>query len=278
MADKTKIQWCDSTVNPTMGCDGCELWSGEIKKCYAGKMHGDKGATNPGFSSAFNNLTQHRGRMAKAAEWPSLRGQTRFDSPWKNGMPRMIFVSDMSDALSKDISFEYLLTEIIDLVGSAKGRQHVWQWLTKRPPRMAEFDRWLEDMGVPWPENLWAGTSLTTNVSRSRIGSLTKVRAKVRFLSVEPQHEDIDLAGRLDGIHWVIQGGESGVGAEAFDIEWADKMRRQCEQAEVAYFMKQLGANVKDYGVPIRLRDRHGGDWSEWDERLKVRDFPAIQL
>ena len=76
--------------------------------------------------------------------------------------------------------------------------------------QMAEFADWLRQRGLSWPPNLWAGTSLTTNGSRPRISELRKVRATVQFLSVEPQIKEIDLAGRLKDIHWVIQGGESG--------------------------------------------------------------------
>lgn len=143
---------------------------------------------------------------------------------------------------------------------------------------MAEFARWLKDLGVPWPANLWAGTSVTTSPTRSRIADLVEVSAAVRFLSVEPQIEDIDLAGRLDGIHWVIQGGESGTGSRRFDVEWADRMREQCKGAGVAYFLKQLGSVAFEIGQPYPMRHPHGGDWTEWYERLRVREFPAIEM
>jgi protein gp37 len=275
MAKNTAIQWCDGTVNPTMGCDGCELWSADNKTCYAGKLHEDKGQFNIGFSPRFEVLTYHRGRVAKAARWSDLRGCDRPTKPWLNGMPRTIFVSDMSDSLSKDVPFEYLWTEVVDNVSSVAGRRHVWMWLTKRPERMAEFARWLDDLGVPWPENLWAGTSITTAKSLSRIRSLVRVPARVRFLSVEPQLEDIDLGERLEGIHWVIQGGESGSEARRFDLEWADRMREQCRATGVAYFLKQLGNDPYENGEPIRVKGRHGGDWDQWPhERFRVREFP----
>ncbi len=277
MGKNTAIQWCDDTVNPTMGCDGCELWMDGNKTCYAGKLHEDKGPFNIGFSSRFEILTYHRGRVAKSAKWSDLRGSDRPNKPWLNGMPRTIFVSDMSDSLSKAVPFEYLWTEVIDNVGSVAGRRHVWMWLTKRPERMAKFARWLDDLGVTWPENLWAGTSITTAKSRSRIRSLVKVPAKVRFLSVEPQLEEIDLEDQLDGIDWVIQGGESGSEARRFDLEWADLMREQCQTAGVAYFMKQVGNDPYENSEPIDIRGRHGGDWDKWPyDRLRLREFPVV--
>ena len=73
------------------------------------------------------------GRMETAARAPSLAGQIRPDKPWLNGLPRLIFISDMSDALSEDVTFEYLETEVIDAVAGDRGSEHNWLWLTKRP-------------------------------------------------------------------------------------------------------------------------------------------------
>ena len=81
---KTKIQWCDSTVNPTMGCDGCELWNGERKTCYAGMLHLRYGKNNSGFASTFEDVTQYPGRMQKAARWSDLTGTSRPGKPWLN--------------------------------------------------------------------------------------------------------------------------------------------------------------------------------------------------
>jgi protein gp37 len=275
MSKTTPIQWTDSTCNPTMGCDGCELWGGDRHTCYAGVQHEFRGDSNPGFSPKFEILTFHPGRMAKAAAWPSLLGRVRNDGPWKNGLPRMIFVSDMSDSLSRDVRFEFLLKEVIDNVSSVHGQRHIWQWLTKQPKRMAEFARWLEDLGVPWPANLWAGTSITRTTTLSRVALLLEVPAAVRFLSVEPQLEDIDLSEHLDDIQWIIQGGESGVDPRPFHVEWADRMREQCQDAGVAYFLKQLGSVAFEGGEPYPMRHAHGGDWDEWPERLRVREFPV---
>ena len=67
MAETTNIQWCDSTCNPTMGCEGCELWSDKVKKCYAGMLHVRFGGVTKGYSPTFEELTYWAGRMAKAA-------------------------------------------------------------------------------------------------------------------------------------------------------------------------------------------------------------------
>src|SRR3712207_3863109 len=96
----TVIEWSDSTVNPVSGCSGCELWTPERRTCYAGQLH-HRWPHNPGFASDFDVPQLFAGRMAAAAAWSDLADLARPSKPWLNGMPRLIFVSDMGDALSE---------------------------------------------------------------------------------------------------------------------------------------------------------------------------------
>jgi len=319
MSIKTNIQWCDSTINPTMGCGGCELWSEELKVCYAGREHQRKASAIltgwvRGYAREFSDVTRFPGRVAEAARWRTLEGISREDKPWLNDTQRMVFVSDMSDALSHhkvehvsatfppvapNTDFPYLHHEIIKTVSGARGRRHLWLWLTKRPNRMAEFSTWLNGLGVPWPSNLWVGTSITERKFLYRIDHLREVgnASTTRFLSLEPQIDDIALTAELTKgvIHWVIQGGESGARvkpqtpaklavlgrrashiARTFDIAWARSLATECRAAGVPYFLKQLGTNVVDGGTPVPLVDRHGGDWSEWPEDIAIREVPGV--
>ncbi len=346
----SKIQWCDDTENPVMGCDGCELWPtvgqvlaalislvlrftklsrNEVRaviapiineyetttelwhdrelilidlqqefpdmpasdwertiekqfKCYAGTLHLARGGrpddwsepVSPGHAAIFERPVNYPGRMAKTAKRPDLRGEVRADKPWLNGLPRLVFVSDMGDALSEGIDFDYLKDEIIDVATGPDGSRHLWLWLTKRPKRMAEFAEWLrETHGVPWPDNLVAMTSVTNRTTRSRIDQLRKVPARFRGLSVEPLVESVDLD--LTHVDWLIVGGESGKYSREFDIEWARSLKEQCSEANVAFFVKQLGANAVEDGFPVELRDSHGGDWNEWPVDLRDREFPS---
>jgi protein gp37 len=283
MSVTTKIQWCDSTVNPTMGCEGCELWNPKagVYKCYAGTLHKRFGGVSKGYSPTFKELTLWPGRMAEAAGWRNLTGTTRKDKPWLDGYGRLIFVSDMSDGLSSTVTFEYLKDEVIANVISPNGKNHYWPWLTKRPERMAEFSEYLRSQNIVWPDNLWAGTSITTQGTTSRITSLLKVgdANTIRFLSVEPQQKHLDLSPWLRQLDWVIQGGESGKDASPFQIEWAVNLMRQCQAAGVPYFLKQLGSKVFQEGQQLAFEDGHGGDWSEWPSHLRVREMPlGIQL
>ena len=276
MSSKTKIQWCDSTCNPTMGCEGCELWTANVKKCYAGTLHGRFGGHTKGYSPTFEELTFWPGRMAEAARWTDLTRTARTDKPWLNGLPRLIFVSDMSDSLSAVVAFDFLEEEIIRNVISPHGQCHRWLWLTKRPDRMAKFSQWLGKRQIPWPENLWAGTSITKQATTSRIKRLVEVGddRTSRFLSVEPQYEWVDLTDWLPSLNWVIQGGESGAGGHPFDIQWAFDLKQQCSRHRVPYFLKQLGSHVVENGEQISFDDHHAGEWSEWPKELRVRQMP----
>lgn len=253
----------------------------DLFRCYAGILHMRHGCddgkpdknTNKGYAEKFENPKLFPGRMAEAARWADLSGTPRPDKPWLDGLPRLIFVSDMGDALSRDVPFEYLHQEIIENAASANGRRHVWLWLTKRPNRMAEFSDWLESRGVAWPDNLVAMTSVTSKKTTGRIDQLRRVKCRYRGLSIEPLWEQV--SPDLSEIDWVIVGGESGGGALAFDLAWARSLRDRCQENDVAFFVKQLGANPVENGLPISLTDAHGGDWSDWPEDLRVREFPT---
>jgi protein gp37 len=292
MSKNTSIQWCDSTINPVMGCSGCELWTEDRHTCYAGQLHLRR-TTSKGFAPNFLTPKLFPGRMAEAAKWSDLTGCKRLDKPWLDGLPRLIFVSDMGDALSeKDaidgdnepveggaVPFAFLKSEIVDVARSEKGCRHYWLWLTKRPNRLVQFDRWLgESHGIEIPSNIWLGTSVTGPKTLNRIEQLRKVGAKdtIRFLSVEPLWEAITLTDRLDGVSWVILGGESsqGIRAEEFKTEWAEQLLSECRQAKTAFFLKQLGSQPTQNDQRLVLADRHGGEWSHWPHHLRVRQMP----
>jgi protein gp37 len=299
MSQHTDIEWADSSVNPTTGCDGCELWKvGVGGPCYAGNLHeGRLAKAFPDlYAPKFDEVRLVPGRMAKAASWPDLRGKARPDKPWLDGLPRLIFVADLGDLFSKAVPFEFIKEEVIDVAGSKKGLRHIWMLLTKQPHRMAEFARWLVLRGNLWPENVWAGTSITTNRTLARLKWLLDVPATYRYLSVEPQFERVDLrlvetsqdgpdespyerlttAGQ--GLSLVIQGGESDQGKQRgrpFDLSWARQIRDECKASGISYFLKQIGSTPHEGQTALALKDHHGGNWSEWSPDLRVREMPV---
>ncbi|WP_050025442.1 DUF5131 family protein [Verrucomicrobium sp. BvORR034] len=158
--------------------------------------------------------------MGQTARLKSLTAVARPDKPWLNGLLRTIFVSDMGDALSSQVPFEYLQEEVVEIVRSEEGRQHLWLWLIKRPARMSAFGKWLKQQGGVWPDNVVAMTNvLDIKVAGSAINHLRRVPARIRGLSVEPLLEPMALD--LVDIDWVIVGGESGHYSRAFDLDRA---------------------------------------------------------
>ena len=109
-------------------------------KCYAGLL-GAMRPGRPGYADRFEIPKLFAGRMAMASRWAPVSQREVEAKPWLQGFPRMIFISDMGDALSSSVPFSFLKNEIIDAVSSDLGRRHIWLWLSKRPARMAEFGR-----------------------------------------------------------------------------------------------------------------------------------------
>jgi len=155
----------------------------------------------------------------------------------------------MSDLFHADVPFEFT-DRVFEVMRRAD--QHVYQVLTKRAERMAEYAETRE-----WPEHVWAGVTVEHRHYVDRIDWLKKVPAAVRFLSIEPMlgpMPNLDLRA----IHWVIVGGESGPGARLMEAEWVIDVRDQCVAADVPFFFKQWGGvNKKKRGRKLNGRIWH---------------------
>jgi protein gp37 len=158
-----------------------------------------------------------------------------------------------------------------------------WLLLTKRPEVVSDAipTRWRE---LGWPPNVWIGTSVENQeYADKRIPELLKIPAAVRFLSVEPLLGPVDLyqmlwadmpgKPRLNRIHWIIVGGESGHGARPMQPDWVRSIRDQCQEAGVPFFFKQWGEYLYDemneVSVPMRVGKHRAGrllDGREWNE------------
>jgi protein gp37 len=153
--------------------------------------------------------------------------------PLERRKPTVYFVNSMSDLFHEEVPFDYI-RHVFDVMGRAP--QHTFQVLTKRAERMVEFCGHIEV-----PGNVWLGVSVENRkYGVPRVALLRTVQAKVRFLSIEPLLEDLG-AIELEGIHWVIVGGESGHQARPMKPQWVDGIKRQCNDAGVAFFFKQWG-------------------------------------
>jgi protein gp37 len=226
MADKSEIEWTEATWNPTTGCDrtspGCDncyalTLAKRLKAMGQGKYQrdGDPRTSGPGFE-----LTLHPGALALPKSWDA---------------PRTIFVNSMSDLFHPKVPLNYI-RQVFDII--AETPRHTYQVLTKRSKRLAKVAECLE-----WPPNLWMGVSIEDSRYSFRVSHLQVVPAAIRFLSCEPLLGPLDNL-ELEGIQWVIVGGESGPGARPMDPDWVRSIRDQCAEVGVAFFFKQWGGRT----------------------------------
>lgn len=245
----------------------------------------------------------------------------------------LVFCASLSDWLDDEVPTEWR-AELLALV--CRTPHLTWQLLTKRPENFGRLlDDAIDDLalhndplddkqnvndvlrmlkawrdGTP-PANVWIGTTVEDQKrADDRIPALLAIPARVRFLSVEPQIEAVNLAewlaadnhgfvGKSGGglqyfegaVDWVIVGGESGSKARPFSVEWMRAIVEQCAEAGVPVFCKQLGAKPftvdvdyeeaggrmvpRDVPRALHLTDSHGGDINEFPQDLRVRQFPS---
>lgn len=232
MGERSAIEWTDATWNPVTGCTkvspGC-------KNCYAERLALRLQAMgNQRYRNGFA-VTLHPDQLTLPLRWVQ---------------PRRIFVNSMSDLFHEEIP-ERFIHQVFDVM--AKAHWHIFQILTKRAERLAALAPRL-----PWPENVWQGVSVENAHYTWRITYLRKVSSAVRFLSLEPLLGPIpDL--ELDGIHWVIVGGESGPRHRPMDRTWVRSIRRQCLTAGIPFFFKQWGGRSPKAGG----RRLDGRVWNE---------------
>jgi protein gp37 len=254
MSSHTLIEWCDSTINPTSGCDGCELYRPGMQNpaCYARQIHENRLAHSfpDKYAASFNEVRMIPGRMAQAAAWQDLRGKARLDKPWFNGFPRIIFVGDLGDFMSRAVPDDFLLEEVVEVIKNKQGDRHFWMLLTKRPDRLARFTY----LHGPLPSNVMALCSVTTQATaEARIPELLKVQCSWRGISAEPLRGPLDLIQTRGGTPWigesvagnrldlVITGGESGRQARAIHPDHFRSLRDQCQMSGTPFFFKQWG-------------------------------------
>ena len=211
---QSAIEWTEATWNPLTGCTkispGCKF-------CYAERMALRLQAMGqPHYVNGFA-LTLHAQALALPLQWKK---------------PRVIFVNSMSDLFHKDVPLDFIM-RVFDVMHRASW--HQFQVLTKRSARLAELAA-----HVPWPCHVWMGVSVEHADYTSRIDDLRQTPAHIKFLSLEPLLGPLP-ALNLQGMHWVIVGGESGPGARPMDPGWVVDIRNQCHAADVPFFFKQWG-------------------------------------
>lgn len=221
MSDGSAIEWTEATWNPVTGCDkvspGCA-------HCYA-----------EAFAERWRGIPGHPYEQGFDLRlWPQ-----RLDQPLKWKRPRTIFVNSMSDLFHEDVPEDFI-RRVFNVMGEAD--HHVFQVLTKRHERLAELGPSLD-----WHPNIWMGVSIENRRFVHRADRLREVDAAVRFISAEPLLGPLEGLN-LDGIHWLIAGGESGHGYRPVRAEWISDLRDQADAEGVAFFFKQWGGRTPKAG------------------------------
>ncbi|MEJ3652035.1 phage Gp37/Gp68 family protein [Actinomycetes bacterium KLBMP 9759] len=241
MGSRSGIEWTETTWNPVTGCDrisaGCDhcyalTMAKRLKAMGASKYQedGDPRTSGPGFG-----VTIHPDVLDAPLHWRS---------------PRVVFVNSMSDLFHARVPVSFV-RDVFEVV--AQTPQHTYQVLTKRSTRLRRIADQLD-----WPANLWMGVSVENGTTLSRVDDLRAVPASVRFLSCEPLIGSV-RGINLNGIDWVIAGGESGPNYRPMEIAWAREIRDLCQEEAIPFFFKQWGGrNPKSLG-----RELDGEIWDE---------------
>lgn len=226
MMANSKIEWTNKSWNPVTGCskvsEGC-------KHCYAEVMARRlKAMGQIKYSNGFH-VTTHEESLIEPLKWHK---------------PQMIFVCSMGDLFHEKVPDDF-----IDRVMKTieKTPQHRYQLLTKRADRMAVYFS-----NHPIPHNAWLGVTVECKSSIPRIDLIRKLNASVKFLSCEPLVEDLGKMN-LDGINWIIVGGESGMQARPMKEDWALNVKQQAATMNIPFFFKQWGT----WGADGIKRNKH---------------------
>lgn len=250
----TRISWTNKTWNPTTGCSrvsrGCD-------NCYAETLSLRQGWSKKPWTSANadENIVLHPDRLKKPYSWKE---------------PVRVFVNSMSDLFHPKIPRTFI-DEVFAVMNDLP--QHTFQILTKRPRRAASYR-------VQWTPNIWMGTSIEDRSTLYRIDQIRQCLAKTRFLSLEPLLESLGKID-LDGIHWVIVGGESGSGYRPMDHQWAREIRDQCVEQSIPFFFKQSSAFRTETGTALIEADGTENIWNKFpttDHRHLVEGVSVAAL
>ena len=214
MSISSKIEWTEATWNPITGCTKC---SAGCEHCYAAILARRlKAMGNIRYQNGFS-VTVHQDLFERPLEWKKSK---------------MIFVNSMSDIFHEDVSDRDILSIFSTM---NKANWHTFQVLTKRADRLVALSSQIQ-----WSPNIWMGVSVENQRALHRVKMLKKCDAQIKFVSAEPLLESISSID-LEGINWLIVGGESGAGFRPIDKQWVVELRDIAKEHHTAFFFKQWG-------------------------------------
>jgi len=242
----TTIEWTDKSWNPVSGCNKV---SAGCKFCYAERIALEGQKEGKGFKNGFEVTLK---------PW-------KLNEPMKQAIPKLIFVNSMSDLFHEDIPISYS-KQVFDVMN--KNRKHIFQVLTKRSNNLKILDKAGQ---LNWSDNVWQGVSVENEDYVHRIDDLRATGAMVKFLSLEPLIGPLSNLN-LEGIDWVIVGGESGPIRRPIKEKWVWDIKSQCEAAGVPFFFKQWGGEYSKSGGNL-LRGKQYLEWPQayhdWNNKIK---------
>lgn len=219
---QSKIEWTEETWNPITGCTKC---SNGCTHCYAATFARRLQAMgNPRYINGFE-VTIHEDLFERPFEWKK---------------PKLVFVNSMSDLFHENVPDDVIL-QLFDVMN--RSPKHTFQVLTKRSKRLVELS-----LKIKWTKNIWMGVSVENRSSLFRCEDLKETDAYIKFISAEPLLESLSTMN-LNGIDWLIVGGESGAGSRPIAENWVLELQQLALETKTAFFFKQWGGfNKKKNG------------------------------
>ena len=258
MGAVTKIEWCHHTFNPWWGCTQV---SPLCDHCYAMMLDVrwfKRAHWGPGAARRYFNVEY----WAQPLEW-DRRGSVA-------STRRRVFCASMADVFDNDAD-PAVRDRLWGLIRQTPNLD--WLLLTKRIGNASKMLP--SDWGEGYP-NVWLIVSVDQTALDRDAPKLAAIPAVVHGLSIEPQLAPVHLGDFASLLQWVINGGESGAGSRPFQVEWTRSLAAECKQAGIPIFIQRLGSKPHDRGIPLRLKDHAGRDWSEWPVDLRIREFPQV--
>lgn len=249
----TGIEWTEHTWNPFVGCS---IHTAGCTNCYA--MRTAYRLQEFGQPSYQGTAKMVNGNPV----WTGLLNRSsneQMRKPMKIHKPSLIFVNSMSDFFHEAAKDEWRF----EAMRIMRNTPHQYQVLTKRPENILPFLNRTAWTSVP--ANMWIGATVERADTVHRIDTLRKVPAAIKFLSVEPLIGPMGSMN-LDGIHWVILGGESGPGARPMEAAWARDVRDQCQAQRVPLFFKQWGKSQNNPLFREAPKSVSGSAWVEQND------------
>ena len=280
MGIATPIEWCDSSVNIEMGCDGCELWNEKIcihcgmpielscvssgkkiyrhkrtedekgdhkpepiKTCYAGGIIDRYGGKSSGYPESFDKPKLFLERLLEVERWPDLTGKKRPDKSWLDGLPRCNFLDDMGDTFTESLPIDWLAqpAEVLGGRTPLKILAETKAIIMLLTKRAERMKQFFSTREVP--DNFILMVSVTGPETLRRVQTLLQIKARWHGVSVEPLLKPTLLDQYLERLSWVIAGLESGANRRPYNSEHVEAMRAlrdKCGKLKVPFFAKQL--------------------------------------